>query len=275
MQPEKDGNLQDSLVEACQHLRGPRAPYIATILGSSPQRSSRPPSRPKNQPDGDPKHYGIGAGDLKVTDSHMGGIRGREARIVIILVAVSNFEQSEDAALMRKVADQDRQAFLRLYDKHAAKVYGLALRVVGDPMTAEEVTQDAFVRLWTRAETFNRDRGRLSSWLLTITRRIAIDQIRLEARRPPEWNPSDPATAMENVPDPASQSEESRWATLRFALDKLPDEQRSVIELAFYHGMSHSQIADYQSTPLGTVKTRLRLGMEKLRREWEQGDTSN
>jgi len=188
---------------------------------------------------------------------------------------VNNIEQSEDAVLMRKVAGGDRRAFLSLYDEYAAKVYGLALRVLGDPMTAEEVTQDAFVRLWTRAETFNPDRGRLSSWLLTITRRIAIDQIRLEARRPPEWNPSDPVKAMEKVPDPASQSEESRWATLRFALDKLPDEQRSVIELAFYHGMSHSQIAEHQSTPLGTVKTRLRLGMEKLRREWEQGHKSN
>jgi RNA polymerase sigma-70 factor (ECF subfamily) len=66
-----------------------------------------------------------------------------------------------------------------------------------------------------------------------------------------------------------SQSEESRWSTLKFALRNLPEEQRSVIELAFYHGMTHSQIAEYQSTPLGTVKTRLRLGMEKLRREWE------
>jgi RNA polymerase sigma-70 factor (ECF subfamily) len=176
---------------------------------------------------------------------------------------------------MRKVAGGDRRAFLTLYDSYAAKVYGLALRVVGDPMTAEEVTQDAFVRLWTRAETFNPDRGRLSSWLLTITRRIAIDQIRLDARRPPEWNPADPGRAMESVPDPASQSEESRWATLRFALDRLPDEQRSVIELAFYHGMSHSQIAEYQSTPLGTVKTRIRLGMEKLRQEWVHEDASN
>ncbi|GMR09578.1 MAG: sigma-70 family RNA polymerase sigma factor [Anaerolineae bacterium] len=194
---------------------------------------------------------------------------------VIIRDTVTSYRTPDDATLMRKVAGGDRRAFLALYDSYAAKVYGLALRVVSDPMTAEEVTQDAFVRLWTRAETFNPHRGRLSSWLLTITRRIAIDQIRLEARRPPEWKPSDPAKAMESVPDPASQTEEARWATLRFALDKLPDEQRSVIELAFYHGMSHSQIAEYQSTPLGTVKTRLRLGMEKLRREWEQGTNPN
>ncbi|MEE9215873.1 MAG: sigma-70 family RNA polymerase sigma factor [Anaerolineales bacterium] len=187
---------------------------------------------------------------------------------------MSNPVQPEDALLMRKVSEGDRKAFLALYDRHAAKVFGLALRVIGDPMTAEEVTQDAFLRLWTRADTYNPDRGKLSSWLLTITRRLAIDQFRLEARRPLIWNPSNPENAMEKIPDPASQSEESRWATLRFALDRLPAEQRSVIELSFYHGMSHSQIADYQSTPLGTVKTRVRLGMEKLRREWEQGHKS-
>ena len=193
---------------------------------------------------------------------------------VIIRDVVSSHGTADDASLMRNVAGGDRKAFLALYDRYAARVHGLALRVLGDPMTAEEVTQDAFVRLWIRAETFNPDRGRLSSWLLTITRRIAIDRIRLEGRRPSIWDPTDPEKFVENFPDPASQSEESRWGTLRFALDSLPTEQRSVIELSFYHGMSHSQIADYQSTPLGTVKTRLRLGMEKLRREWEQGHKS-
>jgi len=183
---------------------------------------------------------------------------------------VSNEQQPEDAILILKVAEGDREAFLALYDRYSAKVYGLALRVLGDPMTAEEVTQDAFLRLWTRADTYNPDRGRLSSWLLTITRRLAIDHFRLEGRRPPAWNPSNPESALERIPDPASQSEESRWGSMKFALINLPQEQRSVIELAFYHGMSHSQIAEYQSTPLGTVKTRIRLGMEKLRREWEQ-----
>ncbi len=194
---------------------------------------------------------------------------------VIIRDMVSSYGTAEDATLMRKVAGGDRKAFLALYDRYAAKVHGLALRVLGDPMTAEEVTQDAFVRLWTRAETFNPDRGRLSSWLLTITRRICIDRIRLESRRPLTLNHSNPGHAPENIPDPASQTEEARWATLRFALSRLPEEQRSVIELAFYHGMSHSQIAEYQATPLGTVKTRIRLGMEKLRQEWVEADASN
>lgn len=195
-------------------------------------------------------------------------------RVGIIRSAVTTLEKLGDAELTKRVAEGDRGAFLALYDRYSAQVYGLALRVIGDPMTAEEVTQDAFLRLWTRAETYNPERGRLSSWLLTITRRLAIDQFRVEGRRPLTWNPSDPENALEKIPDPASESEESRWATLRFALDNLPAEQRSVIELSFYHGMSHSQIAEYQSTPLGTVKTRVRLGMEKLRREWVQAHKS-
>lgn len=195
---------------------------------------------------------------------------GRKGGKIVSSFEVSNDDQTGDAKLMRAVVEGNHQAFLALYDRHAARVHGLALRVLGDPMTAEEVTQDAFLRLWTRADTYNPGRGRLSSWLLTITRRLAIDHFRLEGRRPPAWNPSDPESALEKIPDPASQSEESRWGSLKFALNTLPQEQRSVIELAFYHGMSHSQIAEYQSTPLGTVKTRIRLGMEKLRREWEQ-----
>ena len=187
---------------------------------------------------------------------------------------MSSEDQPEDAVLMHRVAEGNREAFLALYDRHSARVYGLALRVVGDQMTAEEVTQDAFLRMWTRAVSYNPDKGRLSSWLLTITRRLAIDHIRLEARRPLSWNPPNPENALEKIPDPVSQSDESRWSTLKFALRNLPEEQRSVIELAFYHGMSHSQIAEFQSTPLGTVKTRLRLGIEKLRREWDQGHKS-
>jgi RNA polymerase sigma-70 factor (ECF subfamily) len=138
---------------------------------------------------------------------------------------VSNENQSDDAVLMRRVAEGDRKAFRALYDRHAARVYGLALRVLGDPMNAEEVAQDAFVRLWTRARTYNPDRGRLSSWLLTITHRLAIDHFRIEGRQPPAWNPSNPQNALERVPDPESQSEESRWATLKFALTTLGETQ--------------------------------------------------
>lgn len=172
----------------------------------------------------------------------------------------------DDATLMRQVTQGDRRAFLHLYDKYAPRVNGLSLRMLRDEMTAEEVTQDAFLRLWTRATTFNPDRGRLLSWLLAITRRLAIDRIRLDARRPALSEANSPGGSWEQLPDAASQTEEARWLSMKFALFELPAEQREAIELAFYHGMSHGQIAEYLELPLGTVKSRLRLAMEKLRR---------
>ena len=169
---------------------------------------------------------------------------------------------------MRRVARGDRRAFLDLYDRYAARVHGLSMRILSNSMMAEENTQDAFLKLWTRAETFNPNRGKLISWLLTVTRRLALDRIRLERRRPVAVEPSNQEESWVNLPDPATETEEARWATLKFALADLPMEQMEVIELAFYQGMSHSQIAEYLSLPLGTVKTRIRLGMDKLRKAW-------
>lgn len=169
---------------------------------------------------------------------------------------------------MRQVAEQDRTAFLRLYDRYASKVYGLALRMLRDRMNAEEVTQDAFLRLWTRAETFKPSRGRLLSWLLTVTRRLALDRFRLQSRRPPVVEAANPAEDWYVKVDPLSETEEARWASLRFAVLDLPEEQRTAIELAYYHGLSHRQIAEQLKIPLGTAKTRIRLGMDKLRQAW-------
>jgi len=175
---------------------------------------------------------------------------------------------TEDDELTRKVAQGDREAFIALYDRHAARVYALALRMLGEQMAAEEVTQDTFLKLWARADTFSSKKGALLAWLLTITRRTALDRIRLENRRPEFGNPTDPEDTWRLSADPDSQTEEARWRSLHFALQDLPDDQRQAIELAYYHGMSQSQIAEYLATPLGTIKTRLRLGMEKLRQIW-------
>jgi RNA polymerase sigma-70 factor (ECF subfamily) len=127
------------------------------------------------------------------------------------------------------------------------------------------VTQDTFLRLWTRASTFNPNKGSILTWLLTITRRIAIDRIRLESRRPSEAGSLD-ELGWDWLPDPKSTSEEARWGTVGFALAELPTPQRQAIELAFYQGLSQSQIAEHLNVPLGTVKTRVRLGMQKLRK---------
>jgi RNA polymerase sigma-70 factor (ECF subfamily) len=175
-----------------------------------------------------------------------------------------------DPALVQQVAQGDRQAFLQLYDRHSARVYGLALRMLGDVPSAEEVTQDAFMKLWTRAQSYSAARGTLVAWLLTIARHSALDRIRLEARRPAFSG----ALSIEredgrpSLTAPESATEEARWRSLRFALAELPAEQRQVIELAYYHGVTHSQMAEMLALPLGTVKTRLRLGMERLREAW-------
>lgn len=170
---------------------------------------------------------------------------------------------------MRRVAAGDRDAFMQIYDLFASRVYGLALYLTKDEAAAEEVSQETFVKVWTSADTFNSGRGSFSAWLLTIARRTAIDRFRKQDRRPDiaesveieaDWNPAMGA--------PLSNTEESRWRTLYFALQELPQEQRQAIVLSYYHGLSHSEIASHLEIPLGTAKTRIRLGMEKLRESW-------
>jgi len=181
---------------------------------------------------------------------------------------VSGTGLPDDATLMQQVAQGDRRAFLSLYDKYAARVHGLSMRMLRDVMSAEEVTQDAFLRLWTRAQTFNPDRGQVLSWLLAITRRLALDHFRLDSRAPPPSESDSPDEDLDGLADESSRTEEARWRSLRFALADLPADQRLPIELAFYHGLSQREIAEQLRIPLGTVKTRVRLGMAKLRRAW-------
>jgi RNA polymerase sigma-70 factor (ECF subfamily) len=173
-----------------------------------------------------------------------------------------------DADLLHRVAQADQRAFLLLYDRHAARVYGLALRMLGNAMAAEDVAQEAFLKIWSRADTYRSDRGSPIAWMLTITRRTALDRIRAEARRSSPADPADSEAILRELPDPSTSSSEARWRSLRLMMTDLPAEQSQVIDLAFYSGLSHSQIADHLKLPLGTVKTRLRLGMEKLRQAW-------
>ena len=174
-----------------------------------------------------------------------------------------------DSELARRVAARNQAAFLALYDRYAGRVYGLCLRMLQDSAAAEEVSQETFLKLWARAGQFDPSRGALVSWLLTIARRTALDRFRREARRP-RLQPDDSDDRLHQIPDPSSESEEARWGSLRLALQELPEDQRSAIELAYYQGLSHREIAEFLDIPLGTVKTRIRLGMQRLRRLWLQ-----
>jgi RNA polymerase sigma-70 factor (ECF subfamily) len=181
---------------------------------------------------------------------------------------VANLDDSE---LIAKVAKGDEHAFLTLYDRHARHVYALALRILSDPMLAEEATQDTFLKLWSRARQYLAERGPLRIWLLTIARHTALDRLRLEACRPILSDSTEPEDSWQNIPDGGTFSDEVRWRSMHFAVQSLLPEHRRVIELAYYQGMSQSEIAETLGWPLGTVKTRLHTAMEQLRRVWSEG----
>jgi len=174
----------------------------------------------------------------------------------------------DDIQLVKRVAQGDEHAFLTLYDCYVNRVYGLTVRILGDPMLAEEATQDTFLKLWSRAHTYLAERGSLLLWLLTIARRTALDRLRLERRRPLLSDSEDPTEALQTIPNGDSLPEENRWRSMHFAVQALSPEHRQVIELAYYQGLSQSEIAEVLGWPLGTVKTRLRAAMDHLRQDW-------
>ena len=176
----------------------------------------------------------------------------------------------DDHQLVLRVAKGDERAFLSLYDRYSPRVYALALRMLGDVMLAEEATQDTFLKLWSRARQFNPVKGSLVPWLLTIAHRTALDRLRLENRRPPVSNSEEPDQTWSTLPDETTLSDEARWRSLYFAVQSLSEEQRRVIDLAYYKGMSQSEIADVLGWPLGTVKSRVRAAMQALRQHWFQ-----
>ncbi len=168
--------------------------------------------------------------------------------------------------LIQRVARGEQSALAVLYDSTSRMVLGLALRILGDRYSAEEVLLDVYTQVWRQASSFDVNRGLPLAWLMTITRTRAIDRLRsgkhYQQRREPLDLVMDERSAQPN-PEEASATSE-RQALVRSALESLSPEQREVIELAYYLGLSHSEIAARLGLPLGTVKTRARLGMMKL-----------
>lgn len=164
-----------------------------------------------------------------------------------------------DAALVREMAAGDREAFSALYDRHASTMMALALRIVRDRRDAEEVVQDAFVQAWRQAARFDGARGSVGAWLVTMTRSRALDRLR---RR----GPVAVTEITENtLVTPPTEDTPAIGVAVRKVLDTLPPEQRRALELAYFDGMSQSEIAAHTGDPLGTVKTRVRLGLGRLR----------
>jgi len=180
--------------------------------------------------------------------------------------AASAAAETRHAALIRGVAASDQQALASLYDATSRTVYGLLLRILADSSAAEEVLLDVYAQVWRQAAAFSPERGSPLAWLTTIARSRAIDRLRrgrLEQQRTVPLDLTTERAAGASVEEDVEARETG--AFVRAALDTLAPEQREVIEMAYYGGMSHSEIAAARNLPLGTVKTRTRLGMMRLR----------
>jgi len=173
------------------------------------------------------------------------------------------------ARLLNQIQDNDESALVALYDEYVNAVFSVAYQVLGNKLDAEEVTQDVFLRIWNRSELYDSNKGKFISWLLTMTRRIAIDYLRRKQRASQVENPvslDEKDYLYETTLVYQDMTELQRM--LASAMQELPAAYRDAIQLAYFKGMTHNEIADHLDRPLGTIKSHIRQGMEKLRSIW-------
>jgi len=179
-------------------------------------------------------------------------------------------DRLDDEELMQRLSYRDLEAFTALYDRYGALVYSTTLRIVRDVHLAQDMVQEIFLRLWRKPDSYVAQRGRFSTWLTSVARNRAVDEIRSRNRRyrhetaSPEQQERELPDAGDNDPALTAELADQRRLILA-ALAGLPVEQRQVIELAYFRGLTQQEIAESLGQPLGTVKTRIRLGMQKLR----------
>jgi RNA polymerase sigma factor (sigma-70 family) len=168
-----------------------------------------------------------------------------------------------DEALVGLVARGDEQALGALYDRHGRLAYGVARRLVRDAHLAEDAVQEGFVNVWRQAGSFRPERSRAASWIVMLVHRRAVDLIRREERRRTDQLEETEEAAEGTTEDAALTGLEREWA--RKTLARLPDQQREVLELAFWGGYTQSELAELLGVPLGTIKSRMFNGMARLR----------
>ena len=183
----------------------------------------------------------------------------RGARVGSIRVVTA--DARTDAELLADVADGDREAFEELHRRYARSVLGIALRRIGDRGRAEDATQDTFAAIWRSASRFDPSRGEPTSWLYTVARNAIVDGLRRRREPPVDEAPDLPSADV--GPDEAAERGWVAWRVHR-ALQSLPEQERSLVELAYWGELSQSEIADYLGVPLGTVKTRTRSALRRL-----------
>ena len=176
--------------------------------------------------------------------------------------------RAEDEQLIMRVAAGDRRAFETLYDRYAATVFGVTMKMLGDRELAEDAVQEIFWRVWKRAASFDRSRA-FAPWLFGIAHNYTIDELRRRRVRPQQVFEDDEHPILGDIPDETDVGEaavltDQRRIVLE-ALDQLPEEQRQALLLAYFGGLTQQEIAQKLGNPLGTVKTRMRLGLQKLR----------
>jgi len=183
-----------------------------------------------------------------------GGVRSASAP-----VPMADRENS-DAELIQRIGDGDREAFESLYERYARPVFGFALRRLRDRSQAEDVAQETFASVWRSASSYRPERGPVAAWLYAVARNAVVDRIRVNARS----NPTVPTdSASEAGPEEVAQTDWLAWRVHR-AFGELPETERAVLELAYWGGLSQSEIADFLGIPLGTVKTRTRSGLARM-----------
>jgi RNA polymerase sigma-70 factor, ECF subfamily len=183
-----------------------------------------------------------------------------------------DYSTLDDQSIIRLVAQAQPEAMSELYDRYARLVFSLALAILDDRETAEEVTQDVFMRIWEKADSYRPEQARVNTWLTVITRNRSIDRLRQRGKREERFRESWDEASIDGQVRGAERLPEEQVSTniraerLRDAIASLPEEQKEALALAYLQGLSHSHIAELLGMPLGTVKTRIRLGMQKLRK---------
>ena len=203
-------------------------------------------------------------------------MRGRQSSRSPAVVAVTRAELQRlaDEDLMPMVAREDPLAFEVFYDRHAGAAYSLAYRIVGSRTAAEDVTQEALLSIWRSGARYDRARGSVRAWTLGIVRNRAIDLLRKESGRSPKLAAGGDEILERRAAEELTDTEAVRRETaeeVRGAIQELPEDQSRVIGLAYFGGFSHSEIAEMLNEPLGTIKGRMRLAMDKIRATLAEG----
>jgi RNA polymerase sigma-70 factor (ECF subfamily) len=181
-----------------------------------------------------------------------------------------NYSKLDDEVLIRLIEADNADSMSELYDRYSRLVFSLARNIVGDPGTAEEITLDVFTLIWEKAGTYNPEKAKVRTWMTTITRNRSIDELRRQGSRPERlvvdlFQVSSSQVLVDNSLEDVAQASLNRQR-IRKAVSQLPDDQKAALQLAYFKGYTHRQIADLLDQPLGTVKTRIRLAMGKLRK---------